>query len=409
MKDRGILKNKKILLGLTGSVAIYRSIELARRLSQSGASVDVILSEAATKFINPLLIESVTGRRVYTDTFQYPMSHIELAQDASLMVVAPATANIIGKFSSGIADNLLSTVFLAMSPRKVLIAPAMNWRMYENPLVQKNINRLKRQGVNFVGPEAGQLCCGEEGYGRLAELEDIIDEIERLLSDSDLEGLRVLVTAGPTREYLDPVRFISNKSSGKMGYALARVARRRGADVTLISGPSILKRPYGVRFISVETTAEMREAVNNIAENVDMIFMAGAPADFTIKKAEEKIPRDQFSDEENRLSLEFIPTADIIGEIGRLPEKPFLVGFAAETSLDIERAKAKLLKKGLDMIILNNILESGAGFEVDTNRVSIIEKVKDEELLIQTTDLLPKEEIASIIIDRAIKRFRWRF
>jgi len=194
-----------------------------------------------------------------------------------------------------------------------------------------------------------------------------------------------------------------------MGYALARVARRRGADVTLISGPSILKRPYGVRFISVETTAEMREAVNNIAENVDMIFMAGAPADFTIKKAEEKIPRDQFSDEENRLSLEFIPTADIIGEIGRLPEKPFLVGFAAETSLDIERAKAKLLKKGLDMIILNNILESGAGFEVDTNRVSIIEKVKDEELLIQTTDLLPKEEIASIIIDRAIKRFRWRF
>ncbi len=408
MRDVRILKNKRILLGLTGSVAIYKSVELARRLSKAGAYVDTILSEAATKFINPLLIESVTGRKVYTDTFQYPMAHIELAQDASLMVIAPATANIIGKFSSGIADDLLSTVFLAMSPRRVLIAPAMNWRMYENPLVQENINRLKHQGVNFVGPEAGQLCCGEEGYGRIAELEDIIDEVERLLTDSDLEGLRILVTAGPTREYLDTVRFISNKSSGKMGYALARVARRRGADVTLISGPSVLKKPYGVRFISVETTAEMRDAVKNIAENVDIIFMAGAPADFTVKKSGEKIPRDRF-DEESPLNIEFIPTADIIGEIGNLPEKPFLVGFAAETSLDIEKAKTKLLKKGLNMIILNNILEPGAGFESDTNRVSIIERVKDDELSIHNTDLLPKEEIASIIIDRAIKRFRWRY
>lgn len=393
MRDRRILKNKNVLLGLTGSVAIYRSVELARRLIQAGARVEAILTESALRFVNPLLVESVTGRKPYSDTFQFPMSHIELSQNSDIMVVAPATANIIGKFASGIADNLLSTAFLAMSPGKVLIAPAMNWRMYENPAVQENINRLKARGVNFIGPEKGPLCCGEEGYGRLSDIEDILQEIENLLSGKDLKGLRVLVTAGPTREYIDSVRFISNRSSGKMGFALARIARQRGADITVVSGPVSLRPPYGVKIIKVETTSDMKEAVMSYISDIDILFMAAAPADFTCKKETGKLRRTQ------SISLELQPTVDIIGEVGRLSRRPFLVGFAAETSDDIDSARQKLLQKGLDMIILNNISEPGAGFESDTNRVSIIDRDS-----VESTELLPKEEIASIIIDRVLKK-----
>lgn len=393
MRDRRILKNRNVLLGLSGSIAVYRSVELARRLTQSGARVDTILTESATRFINPILLESVTGRRVYIDTFQFPMAHIELAQSADLLVVAPATANIIGKFVSGIADDLLSTVFLAMSPSKVLVAPAMNWRMYENPAVQENINRLKARGVNFIGPEKGPLCCGEEGYGRLSDIEDILQEIENLLSDKDMKGLRVLVTAGPTREYIDSVRYISNRSSGKMGFALARIARQRGADVTVVSGPVSLRPPYGVKIIKVETTIDMKEVVMSLISDIDILIMAAAPADFTCKKETGKLRRTQ------SISLELQPTVDIIGQVGRLSKKPFLVGFAAETSEDIDSARQKLLQKGLDMIILNNISEPGAGFESDTNRVFIIDRDS-----VESTELLPKEEIASIIIDRVLKK-----
>ncbi|MFN3740394.1 MAG: bifunctional phosphopantothenoylcysteine decarboxylase/phosphopantothenate--cysteine ligase CoaBC [Thermodesulfovibrionales bacterium] len=393
MRDRRILKNKNVLLGLTGSVAIYRAVELARRLSEAGAAVETIFTESALRFLNPLLIESVTGRRPYSDTFQFPMSHIELSQNSDIMVVAPATANIIGKFASGIADNLLSTAFLAMSPGKVLIAPAMNWRMYENTAVQENINRLKARGVNFIGPEKGPLCCGEEGYGRLSDIEDILQEIENLLSDKSMKGLRVLVTAGPTREYIDSVRFISNRSTGKMGFALAKIARQRGADVTLVSGPVSLRPPSGVKVIKVETTSEMKEAVMSLISNIDIVFMAAAPADFTCKKETGKIKRTQ------PISLELQPTVDIIGQAGRLSKRPFLVGFAAETSEDIEGARQKLLQKGLDMIVLNNIAEPGAGFESDTNRVFIIDRDS-----VESTELMPKEEIASIIIDRVLKK-----
>ncbi|MCX7794699.1 MAG: bifunctional phosphopantothenoylcysteine decarboxylase/phosphopantothenate--cysteine ligase CoaBC [Thermodesulfovibrionales bacterium] len=402
MRDRRILKNKNVLLGLSGSIAVYRTVELARRLTQAGAAVESILTLSASKFINPLLMESVTGRKVYTNTFQSPMAHIELAQTADLLVVAPATANIIGKFASGIADDLLSTVFLAMANSKVLIAPAMNWRMYENPAVQENITRLKTRGVNFIGPEAGQLCCGEEGYGRMSDIEDIMDEIESLLTEKDLKGFRVLVTAGPTREYIDPVRFISNRSSGKMGFALAKVARKRGADVTIVSGPVSIRPPYGVNIIKVETTGEMRDAIMSVISNVDMVFMAGAPADFTCKKEAEKIRRTGQGDK-STLLLELQPTPDIIGEIGRLPEKPFLVGFAAETSEDVEKAREKLTHKGLDMIVLNNVMEQGAGFDADTNRVLIIDKNS-----VIPTELLPKEEIASIIIDKTLEKMAAR-
>lgn len=392
MKDRLIWKNKKVLLGLTGSVAIYRSVDLARRLTRAGAEVYSILTDSAQKFITPILIESITGKKPFTDTFQTPMAHIELAQNVEVFAIAPATANIIGKFSSGIGDDMLSTVFLAIHPSKILIAPAMNWRMYENPVVQENIRRLKKRGISIIGPEAGELCCGEEGYGRMSDIEDIIDEMERIISRRDLEGLKILVTAGPTREYLDPVRFLTNRSSGKMGYALARVARRRGAEVTLISGPCSLRKPYGVKTVFVETTDEMKDAVIENAVNADMVFMAAAPSDFTFKRANQKIPR-----KEGTLSIELFPTSDIIGTLGRHSQKPFLVGFSAETSLNTERAKEKLQEKGLDMIVLNNVREAGAGFDVDTNRVIIIDRSSTE-----TTELLSKEEIASIIIDRAM-------
>lgn len=398
MRDRRILKNRNVLLGLSGSIAVYRSVELARRLTQSGARVESILTESATKFLNPILLESVTGRRAYTDTFQYPMVHIELARSADLFVVAPATANIIGKFASGIADDLLSTMLLAMSGSKILMAPAMNWRMYENPVVQENIKKLIARGVNFIGPEAGQLGCGEEGYGRMSDIEDIMDEIEGLLREKDLKGVRILVTAGPTREYIDPVRFISNRSSGKMGFALARVARQRGADVTVVSGPVYIRPPYGVKIIKVETTEEMREAVMSSIADVDIIFMAAAPADFTCKKEQEKIRRDR-AGSEITINLEFRSTPDIIGEIGRSPERPFLVGFAAETSDAIERAREKLIQKGLDIIVLNNVAQDGAGFETDTNRVFIVDRDS-----VSPTELLPKEEIASIIIDKVVQK-----
>lgn len=399
MRDRRILKNRNVLLGLSGSIAVYRSVELARRLTQSGARVDTILTESATRFINPILLESVTGRRVYLDTFQFPMAHIELAQSADLLVVAPATANIIGKFVSGIADDLLSTVFLAMSPSKVLVAPAMNWRMYENPAVQENIKKLIARGVNFIGPEAGQLCCGEEGYGRMSDIEDIMDEMEGLLREKDLKGVRVLVTAGPTREYIDPVRFISNRSSGKMGFALAKVARQRGADVTVVSGPVSIRPPYGVKIIKVETTEEMREAVMSFITDTDIVFMAAAPADFTCMKEHEKIRRSQ----DKVIKLELMATADIIGEIGRRTQRPFLVGFSAELTDDIQRAKEKLIQKGLDMIVLNNVAQEGAGFEADTNRVFIIDAES-----VSPTELLPKEEIASIIINRVLQKWQVR-
>lgn len=399
MRDRRILKNRNVLLGLSGSIAVYRSVELARRLTQSGARVDTILTESATRFINPILLESVTGRRVYIDTFQFPMAHIELAQSADLLVVAPATANIIGKFVSGIADDLLSTVFLAMSPSKVLVAPAMNWRMYENPAVQENIKKLIARGVNFIGPEAGQLCCGEEGYGRMSGIEDIMDEMEGLLREKDLKGVRVLVTAGPTREYIDPVRFISNRSSGKMGFALAKVARQRGAYVTVVSGPVSIRPPYGVKIIKVETTEEMREAVMSFITDTDIVFMAAAPADFTCMKEHEKIRRSQ----DKVIKLELMATADIIGEIGRRTQRPFLVGFSAELTDDIQRAKEKLIQKGLDMIVLNNVAQEGAGFEADTNRVFIIDAES-----VSPTELLPKEEIASIIINRVLQKWHVR-
>ena len=252
----GKLKNKSILLGVSGGVAAYKTVELVRRLKDEGASVTVIMTEAAGHFITPLSLEVASHNRVYTSLVKEPMAHIDLPSKADVMVIAPATANIIAKFAHGIADDLLSTCLLSYQGRTV-VAPSMNWKMYGNQIVQENLRKLKSLGVIQVGPEKGALACGEEGLGRLSDIPDIMEAVMTAVTPQDLSNEKIVVTAGPTREYIDPVRFISNRSSGKMGYALARAARDRGADVTLISGPSSLQRPFGLKFVQVETSAEM--------------------------------------------------------------------------------------------------------------------------------------------------------
>lgn len=389
--QKKVLKNKKILLGVTGGVAAYKAVDLVRRLKkEEGAFVTVIMTNASKHFITPLSLEIASENKVYSDLFENPMAHITLSKDAELMAIAPATANIIAKFANGIADDLLSTTLLSFKG-KVVIAPAMNWRMYENPIFQKNLKHLISNGVIQVGPEKGNLACGEEGIGRMADISDIIEAVKSALSNKDLSNKKkIIVTAGPTREYLDPVRFISNCSSGKMGYAIAKACMRRGADVILISGPSSLPPPGNLKlFIPVETTKEMRDAVFKHLPETDVVIMAAAPTDFSPEKKENtKI------DKTERLLVKFRNTPDILSEIGRLKKRPLLVGFAAETGDRLERARGKLIQKNADIIVFNDITSVGSGFDVDTNKVTIIEK--DSEIPLP---LMTKDEVAEAILD----------
>ncbi|MBI4689905.1 MAG: bifunctional phosphopantothenoylcysteine decarboxylase/phosphopantothenate--cysteine ligase CoaBC [Nitrospirae bacterium] len=387
-----MLKNKNILLGVTGGVAAYKAVDLIRRLKDEEASVTVIMTDASKNFITSLSLEIASGNRVYSDLFDNPMSHINLPRNADLMVVAPATANMIGKFAGGIADDLLSTCLLSFNG-KVVIAPSMNWRMYENPIVQENLERLKSIGIVQVGPEKGTLACGEEGVGRMAEVSEIMETIKSSLSSKDLSKKKIIVTAGPTREYLDPVRFISNRSSGKMGYAVARACIRRGADVILISGHSYLRTPGNLKsFISVETSQEMRDAVFKNLRGTDIVIMAAAPADFSPEtKRKTKI------DKMDKLNIHFKNTPDILLEIGRLRNRPLLVGFAAETGNRLDRARTKLLQKKTDIIVFNDVTSPGSGFDVDTNRITIIEKNKETPF-----PLMTKDEAAEAIMDAVV-------
>lgn len=384
-----MLKNKRILLGVTGSIAAYKSVDLVRRLVGEGASVHVIMTEASRKFVAPLSFEVVSQNRVLTDTFQDPLSHISLTSEADLMVVAPATANIIGKFACGIADDMLSTCFLSFKGRTI-IAPAMNWRMYENPVFRRNLGSLISLGVIQVGPEEGSLACGEGAVGRMSEVSDIVEEVCSALTKKDLSGKRILVTAGPTREYMDPVRFIANRSSGKMGYAIARAALRRGAAVMLISGPSHLKPPVRADFVAVETTEEMRDAVIRNLRNADAVIMAAAVSDFS---PEERNGRK--IDKSSAVALRLKKTPDILSAIGAKKKRPFLVGFAAETTSDIGRARKKLFHKGADMVVFNNVLSPGSGFDVDTNEITILEKDG-----VSPFPLMSKDEVAETLLDR---------
>ena len=389
----GKLKNKSILLGVSGGVAAYKAVELVRRFKDEGASVTVIMTGAAANFITPLSLEVASQNRVYSSLFDEPMAHIDLPSKADVFVIAPATANIIAKLAHGIADDLLSTCFLSYQGSMV-IAPSMNWKMYENRIFQENLQKIKSLGVLQVGPEKGSLACGEEGLGRLSDIQDIIEAVKSAVTIKDLSEEKIVVTAGPTREYIDPVRFISNRSSGKMGYALAKAARDRGADVTLISGPSSLQRPFGLKFVAVETSEEMLGAVEKeTADDATVLIMSAAVADFK--------PRERSStkiEKSESMVLTLLKADDIISQITSRSKRPFVIGFAAETGSDVDRAEKKLQKKNMDMIVFNNVSEPGAGFEVDTNSVVIIDK-KGKTV----TGLLSKDSVADAVLDRLIE------
>ena len=389
----GKLKNKSVLLGVSGGVAAYKAVELVRRLKDEGASVTVIMTGAAGQFITPLSLEVASQNIVYTSLFDPPLAHIDLPARADVMVLAPATANIIAKFAHGIADDLLSTCFLSFQGR-IVIAPSMNWKMYENQVVQENLRKITSLGVIQVGPEKGSLACGEEGMGRLSGISDIVEAVKGAVTVKDMSNEKVVVTAGPTREYIDPVRFISNRSSGKMGYALARAARDRGAEVTLISGPSSLQRPCGLKFVQVETSEEMLGAVEKeTADDTTVLIMTAAVADFKPKeRSASKMEKSE------NMTLQLRKADDIISHITCRDKRPFVIGFAAETGDNVDRAEKKLRQKNMDMIVFNDVLVPGAGFEVDTNSVVIIDgKGKI------VTGLLGKDSVADIVLDRFVE------
>ena len=393
------LDGKCAVLGVTGGIAAYKACELASRLRKAGADVFVIMTKNACEFVRPLTFETLTNHPVVTDTFARPetweVEHIALAKRADVFVIAPATANILAKMACGIADDMLSTTVLA-TRAPVLIAPAMNTGMWENPATRQNAETLRSRGVRFVGPEGGYLACGDTGAGRMSEPEAIFAEIEKILTPKqDLKGLRVLVTAGPTREALDPVRYITNRSSGKMGYAIAEAARDRGADVTLVTGPVSLAEPRGVECVHIVSTRDLYDEMTARCGENDIVIQAAAPADFAPEKASEQKIKKQSG---GKLTLTFAQTPDVAAAVGGMKKRgQILVGFAAETEKVQENAAEKLKKKNLDMIVANDVTEKGAGFDVDTNVVTFITGNGREAL-----PCLPKRQVAEALLDRAI-------
>jgi phosphopantothenoylcysteine decarboxylase/phosphopantothenate--cysteine ligase len=353
------------------------------------------MTDAAKKFVAPLAFEVASQKKVHSDLFADPMSHVSLAADADILVVAPASANSIGKFAGGIADDLLSTCMLLVTG-KVLLAPAMNWRMYENRVLQRNLQFLISQGMLQVGPERGSLACGEDAIGRMADVPEILEATRSALSKKDLSGRKILVTAGPTREHLDPVRFLSNRSSGKMGFAIARAAIRRGAAVTLVSGPSQIKPPSHAKFVAVETAAAMREAILDNLDDCTALIMTAAVADFSPVRRE-----DKKLDKSDGLLLNLQKTPDILAEIGAMKRRPLLVGFSAETGQDLSRSQKKLREKGADVMVFNNVESPGSGFDVDTNEITMIEG----DGVTTTLPLMSKDEVADALLDRVSHLF----
>lgn len=386
----------KILLGITGGIAAYKTPSLVRLIVQSGMDAHIVMTRAATNFVTPMTLATLSGNPVHEDMWadrRLPsVEHISLADLPDLAVIAPATANVIGKIANGIADDLLTTVFMAIrSP--ILICPAMNVNMYRNPVVQANIIKLQQLGYDVIEPESGWLACGWEGEGRMPEPETIMARIRSILSPRDLEGERILVTAGPTEEPLDPVRFLTNKSSGKMGVAVAKRAVARGANVTLIAGPMKVAAPDGVTHIPVRTALEMHDQVMEAFPAVDVVIKAAAVADFRPAVAREsKIKKDEAGN-----SLELVKNPDILKILGRKKHKnQVLVGFAAETRDAVKNAKRKLKQKNLDMLVLNDVSQAGAGFDYDTNIVRLLYRDSGEEQL----DIMSKEKVADTILDR---------
>ena len=393
-----MLQGKTVLLGVTGSIAAYKAAELASALVKQHADVHVIMTENGTRFIHPITFETLTGNKCITDTFdrdfQFEVEHISLAKKADLALVAPATANVIAKLAHGLADDMLTTTLLACTC-PVVIAPAMNTRMYENPVTQDNIAALKRYGMEMIEPAEGRLACGDVGKGKFPDPADILELVlNRIACEKDLKGKKILVTAGPTREAIDPVRYITNHSSGKMGYAIARMAAFRGADVTLVSGQVSLKAPACVNLIRIESARDLFNAVTQAAAEQDYIIKAAAVADYRpVNVSDEKIKK---TDDDMSIRLERTEdTLQYLGDHKRAGQ--LLCGFAMETSDMEEKARIKLAKKNLDLIVANNVKVAGAGFGTDTNVVTMI--TAEETLRL---DLMSKEQVAMKILDKLL-------
>lgn len=387
-----------VVLGVTGGIAAYKACELLRLLQKRGMDVFVVMTKNACRFVSPLTFETLSGHPVASDTFERPQTweveHVALAKRADLFLIAPATANVIGKLACGIADDMLTTTATA-TRAPLLIAPAMNTGMWENEAVQANVAALARRGAHIVGPASGHLACGDSGAGKLEDVAVIADRACALLSDRDMDGLRVLVTAGPSREALDPVRYISNRSSGKMGYALARAAAGRGARVTLLSGPVSLPAPQGVTLVPFATTAELLERAAALAPEQDIVVQAAAPADY---RAAEVAAHKLKKRGGEGLTLHLVENPDVAKALGeRKRAGQVFVGFAAETDDVVENAREKLARKRLDMIVANDVTAPGAGFDVDTNIVTLITPQSCESL-----PLMSKDEAAERILTRAL-------
>ena len=393
-----MLKGKTVLLGVTGGIAAYKAAALASALVKQHAAVEVVMTKNATEFITPLTFEQLTGRKVMVDTFDrnfvHQVEHISLAQRTDLVIIAPATANICAKLAHGLADDMLTTTVLACRCPK-LIAPAMNTNMYENPVTQDNLDTLRRYGWEVIAPASGRLACGAVGPGKLPEPETLLQYVlYHLALSHDLEGKRILISAGPTQEALDPVRYLTNHSTGKMGYALARMAMLRGAEVTLVSGPVSIAPPPFVRLVPIVSAQDMFEAVTAHAPQSDLIFMAAAVADYTpVQYADDKIKKH---DADMQIPLK--RTQDILGYLGEhRKENQIICGFSMETRDMLENSRAKLQKKRVDMICANNLKVPGAGFGVDTNVITMITQTETTEL-----PLLSKDEAANAILDKAV-------
>lgn len=399
-----MLQGKTVLLGVTGSIAAYKIAYLASALKKLHAQVHVLMTKNATNFINPITFESLTGNKCLVDTFdrnfQFQVEHVSIAKQADVVMIAPASANVIGKLAHGIADDMLTTTIMACKCKKI-ISPAMNTNMYENPIVQDNLAILQHYGYEVIEPASGYLACGDTGAGKMPEPEMLLEYILReIAKEKDLSGQKVLVTAGPTQEAIDPVRYITNHSSGKMGYALAKAAMLRGAQVTLVSGPCAIEPPPFVKLVPIVTAKEMFDAVTSVSFEQDIIIKAAAVADYRPAKVFD----DKVKKQEGQMSIELEKTDDILQYLGdnRVPGQ-FLCGFSMETQNMLGNSRAKLGKKHLDMVAANNLKVAGAGFQGDTNVLTLI--TQDEDVSLQ---LMSKEDAANIILDKILSIMKER-
>ena len=397
-EENDMLKGKTVLLGVTGSIAAYKIAYLASALKKLHAQVHVLMTQNATNFINPITFETLTGNKCLVDTFdrnfQFSVEHVSIAKQADVVMIAPASANVIGKLAHGIADDMLTTTIMACKCKKI-VSPAMNTNMYENPIVQDNLAILQHYGYEVIKPASGYLACGDTGAGKMPEPEMLLDYILReIAKEKDLLGRKVLVTAGPTQEAIDPVRYITNHSSGKMGYALAKAAMLRGADVTLVSGPCAIEPPPFVKLVPVVTAKEMFDAVTSVSFEQDIIIKAAAVADYRPANVYE----DKVKKHEEQMSIKLEKTDDILGYLGehRLPGQ-FLCGFSMETQNMLGNSRVKLTRKNLDMVAANNVKMAGAGFQGDTNVLTLI--TQDEDVSLQ---LMSKEDAANVILDKIL-------